>query len=100
MLLVGRDLLWEKLGLSLVGRVMFNKTLIQLFADGWGCALSLLVVWTEVSPPWGLQALSVQFSSVTQSSPTLCDSMNRSMQGLPVHHQLLKFTQNSHPSSR
>ena len=28
-----------------------------------------------------------QFSSVTQSCPTLCDSMNRSMPGLPVHHQ-------------
>ena len=36
---------------------------------------------------------SVQFSSVTQSSPTLCDPMNRSTPGLPVHHQLLEFTQ-------
>ena len=32
--------------------------------------------------------LSVQFSSVAQSCPTLCDSMNRSTPGLPVHHQL------------
>ena len=31
---------------------------------------------------------SVQFSSVTQSCPTLCDPMNRSMLGLPVHHKL------------
>ena len=36
---------------------------------------------------------SVQFSSVTQSSPTLCDPMNCSMPGLPVHHQLPEFTQ-------
>ena len=36
---------------------------------------------------------TVQFSSVTQSSPTLCDPMNHSMPGLPVHHQLLEFTQ-------
>ena len=36
---------------------------------------------------------SVQFSSVTQSCPSLCDSMNRSMPGLPVHHQLPEFTQ-------
>ena len=36
---------------------------------------------------------SVQFSSVTRSCPTLCDPMNRSMPGLPVHHQLLDFTQ-------
>ena len=31
---------------------------------------------------------SVQFSSVAQSYPTLCDPMNRSTPGLPVHHQL------------
>ena len=31
---------------------------------------------------------SVQFSSVAQSCPNLCDPMNRSMPGLPVHHQL------------
>ena len=36
---------------------------------------------------------SVQFSSVTQSCPTLCDPMNRSMPGLPVHHQLPESTQ-------
>ena len=36
---------------------------------------------------------SVQFSSVAQSCPTLCDPMNRSMPGLPVHHHLLEFTQ-------
>ena len=37
--------------------------------------------------------LSVQFSSVTQSCPTLCDPMNCSTPGLPVHHQLPEFTQ-------
>ena len=35
----------------------------------------------------------VQFSSVAQSRPTLCDPMNYSTPGLPVHHQLLEFTQ-------
>ena len=35
----------------------------------------------------------VQFSSVTQSCSTLCDPMNRSTPGLPVHYQLLDFTQ-------
>ena len=34
----------------------------------------------------------VQFSSVAQSCPTLCDPMNRSMPGLPVHHQLPEFS--------
>ena len=36
---------------------------------------------------------SVQFSSVGQLCPTLCDPMNCSMPGLPVHHQLPEFTQ-------
>ena len=35
----------------------------------------------------------VQFSSVAQSCLPLCDPMNRSMPGLPVHHQLPEFTQ-------
>ena len=35
----------------------------------------------------------LQFSSVTQSCPTLCDPMNCSPPGLPVHHQLPEFTQ-------
>ena len=38
-------------------------------------------------------SLSVQFSSVAQSCPTLCDPMNHSTPGLPVHHQLPEFTQ-------
>ena len=36
---------------------------------------------------------SVQFSSVSQSCLTLCNPMDRGTPGLPVHHQLLKFTQ-------
>jgi len=48
--------------------------------------------------PWAYLVLlglpgSVQFSSVAQSCPTLCDPMNRSMPGFPVHHQLMEFTQ-------
>ena len=37
--------------------------------------------------------LAVQFSSVAQSCPTLCDPMNRSTPGLPAHHHLPEFTQ-------
>ena len=40
-----------------------------------------------------LTSLHAQFSSVTQSCPTLCDPMNRSTPGLPVHHHLPEFTQ-------
>ena len=43
---------------------------------------------------WGRQLVSsVQFSSVVQSCLTLCDLMNHSTPGLPVHHQLPEFTQ-------
>ena len=56
------------------------------------------------------QSYIIQFSSVAQSCPTLCDPMNRSTPGLPVHHQLPEFThthihrvsdaiQTSHPLS-
>ena len=41
----------------------------------------------DVQPP------SVQFSSFAQPCPTLCNPMNRSTPGLPVHHQLPEFTQ-------
>ena len=52
------------------------------------------------SPPWPLVFLYLsrindkypQFSSVAQSCPTLCDPMDCSTPGLPVHHQLLEFT--------
>ena len=39
-----------------------------------------------------LPSLSVQFSSVTESCPTLCDPMDCSTPGLFVHHQLPEFT--------
>ena len=35
----------------------------------------------------------IQFSSVAQLCPTLCDPINHSTLGLPVHHQLPEFTQ-------
>ena len=46
----------------------------------------IFFLWQELLPS------SVQFSSVTQSCPTLCDPMNRSVPGLPVHHHLPEFT--------
>ena len=41
----------------------------------------------------GRKMRSVQFTSVAQSCPTLCDPMDYSTPGLPVHHQLPEFTQ-------
>ena len=59
-----------------------------------------VTVANQLSPEAGASAhhpshlvSSVQFSSVTQSCPTLCDPMDCSMPGFPVHHQLLVFTQ-------
>ena len=67
---------------------------------------TLLHCWWEcrlVQPLWRtvwrflkkleIELPSVQFSSVAQSCPTLCDPMNHSTPGLPVHHQLPEFTQ-------
>ena len=66
-----------------------------------GVHMSLsILVFSVCMPSSGIAVLSVQFSSVAQSRPTLCDPMNRSMPGLPVHHQLLEFTQDSRPSSQ
>ena len=41
---------------------------------------------------WEIGIDSQSVSSVAQSRLTLCDSMNHSTPGLPVHHQLLEFT--------
>ena len=63
--------------------------------------------WRARCPSWSLKAglsllrwkyyklgiSSIQFSSVAQSCPTLCNPMNHSTLGLPVHHQLQEFTQ-------
>ena len=55
-----------------------------------------LLGWQADSLPLchlGSLLLSIQFSSVTQSCLTLCNPMNCSTPGLPVHHQLPEFTQ-------
>ena len=55
-------------------------------------SITLAIFW--LLSCWMSSAFSsVQFSSVTQSCPTLCDPMNPSTPGLPVHHHLPDFTQ-------
>ena len=81
---------------------------VQLFATPWTAARQASLFITN---SWSLlkhrsidmrchsmisssiNGVSDQIRSVTQSCPTLCDPINRSMPGLPVHHQLLEFTQ-------
>ena len=49
--------------------------------------------WVWISCQSYLQCKSHQFSSVTQSYPTLCDPIDCSTSGFLVHHQILEFTQ-------
>ena len=51
------------------------------------------VIWETTSRIYFAQFSFLQFSSVAQSCPTLCNPMNYSTPGLPVHHQLPEFTQ-------
>ena len=50
------------------------------------------LIWSLNTEP-DIQWVVKQFSSVAQSCPTLCDTRNYSMPGLPVHHQLPESTQ-------
>ena len=67
----------------------------QAKSSGYNTLFSLLYVCCKhflsstLGKLWG--HCSVQFSSVAQSCPTLCDPMNRSTPGLPVHHKLPDF---------
>ena len=63
------------------------------------CSVANVTVST-LSPPICHEVMGlVQFSSVTQSCPALCDPMDCSTPGLPVHHQLPEFTQTQCPLS-
>ena len=61
----------------------------------WGRQHGFHLSWAMTDSPSSSSSVvqDVQFTSVTQSCPTLCDPMNRSTPGLPVHHQLPEFTQ-------
>ena len=57
--------------------------------DYWASSTGYKVHWEKQRPP----CFTFQLSSVAQSCPTLCDPMDHSTPGLPVHHQLPEFTQ-------
>ena len=70
----------------------------MFLAQGWGPSLLCLLPWQAGSYHWTIledrySIRSVQFRSVAQSCSTLCDPMNCSTPGLPVHHQLPEFTE-------
>ena len=77
---------WEQLGAETPRDLVNLLVLMELSAGQ-------VIVGPHKSPTSEGLISSVQFSSVTQSCPTLCDPMNHSTPGLPVHHQLLELTQ-------
>ena len=79
-LIICRTLYWWDLG-----SVISQNTFIFCRLD----FRFLFLEWSYISFTLKL----VQFSSVAQSCPSLCDPMNHSTPGLPVHYHLPKFTQ-------
>ena len=76
-----------------------DKLIKQWYKDLY---LDIVKLRQKGQTPWMIQTtdfiqevilISVQFSSVTQSCLTLCDPMDCSTPGFPVHHQLVEFTQ-------
>ena len=78
-----------KLGLVLTDGAMLSKSLIQFSVDGWSCLPSLL-----------FQFSSVQFISVFQLCPTLCNPMNRRHARPPCPSPSPGVQPNTCPSSR
>ena len=72
---------------------LLSKSFIQFSVAGWSCVPSLLFTWAKL---W-LEVMKImvrsEIRSVAQSCPTLCNPINRSTPGLPVHHQLPEFTE-------
>ena len=57
------------------------------------CNSHLVFQCPSFQQPYSYKYLSLQLNSVAHLRPTLCDPMNPSTPGLPVHQQLLEFTQ-------
>ena len=83
---------WSLLKLTSIESVMPTNHLIL-----WHPLLLPLSKKSRLAPLNGIGTFAEDqissVSSVAQSCPTLCDPMNRSTPGLPVHHQLPEFTQ-------
>ena len=76
-------------GRKMASRDWRKKGWKTVFSLNWSRFHRSLFLSLTIQPGNG----SVQFSSVTQSCPTLCDPMDCSTPGLSVHHQLSEFTQ-------
>ena len=76
---------WESLGEQDQTSQSLRKSTLNIHWKDrcWSWSSNTFVAWCK----------EPQFSSVAQSCPTLCNPMNRSTPGLPVHHQIPEFTQ-------
>ena len=74
--------------------VSFNSVFLSVYAQHWDCCV--IVQFSSAASVYAQEwdcCVIVQFSSATQSCRTLCDPINCSTPGLPVHHHLPEFTQ-------
>ena len=77
-----------------MGKQWKQRQLLFSWAPKSLCTVTAVMKWKDTCSMEGkLWQTSVQFSSVTQSCPTLCNPMDSSMPGLPVHPQLPEYTQ-------
>ena len=82
--MIPRWLSWESSSLS---RIFLISKFLRV-ERRWGDKTHFFLRFFQLRIP-----CQYQFSSVAQSCPTLCDPMNPSTPGLPLHHQLPEFTQ-------
>ena len=89
---------WTSVAFSMIQRMLAIWSLVPLpfLKPAWTSGSSWFTYCWSLT--WRILSItllecSVQFSSVAQSCPTLCDPMNHSTPGLSVHHQLPEFTQ-------
>ena len=69
--------------------VMLSKAHLTSYSRMSGSRWVITPSWLS----WSWRSFYLQFSSVAQSCPTLCDPMNHSTPGLPVHYHFPEFTQ-------
>ena len=85
-----------RMGTKMMGGLGFHEVLNNVSKRENQTTTAFLLYYCVLlfhSRKWQHKIFSQSFSSVTQSSPTLCDPMNCNTPGLPVHHQPLEFTQ-------
>ena len=79
---------WSKIFLERIGLVLESRSIFYIFIkDLFRHCFNFLLIRIIYT------CFTIQFSSLAQSCPTLCDPMNHSTPGLPVHHPLPEVTQ-------